>query len=294
MKTLLATAYWADGASKMAQLARELNKQQDAERFNAMYCRVREAFQSKWLLEDGRLSIETQTAYLLALAFNLLPEDAREKAAAHLVENIEHLNWHLSTGFIGISHLNPILTARGFSDVAYRLLCNQEYPSWLYPVLHGATTIWERWNGWTEEEGFFDPQMNSFNHYSLGSVCEWLYRHVAGIELDPNVAGFKQFVIKPYLGGGLKYAEASYNSIQGTIKSRWVRKEELFQLEIIIPANTKAQVFLPCEAESIALDSGESIEQCHHLQWSHHEEEYTVIAADSGTYHFSGQLKLQI
>lgn len=290
MKTLLATAYWADGASKMAQLARELNKQQDAERFDAMYYRIREAFQRKWLLEDGRLSVETQTAYLLALAFDLLPEDVREKAAANLVENIEHLNWHLSTGFIGISHLNPILTSMGYSDVAYRLLCNQEYPSWLYPVLHGATTIWERWNGWTEEEGFFDPQMNSFNHYSLGSVCEWLYRHVAGIELDSNVAGFKQFVIKPYLGGGLKHVEASYNSIQGTIKSRWVREGERFQLEIIIPANTQAQVFLPCKAENIALDSGESVEQCPHLQYSHCEEQYTVITADSGAYHFTGQL----
>ena len=119
-----------------------------------------------------------------------------------LVENIKQLDWHLSTGFIGISHLNPVLTLTGHADVAYRLLANEDYPSWLYPVLHGATTIWERWNGWTEEDGFFDPQMNSFNHYSLGSVSEWLYRHVAGIELDPEVAGFKQFVIKPYLGGG--------------------------------------------------------------------------------------------
>ncbi|QEG35756.1 alpha-L-rhamnosidase [Bythopirellula goksoeyrii] len=289
MKTLLATSFWADGAAKMAQLARMLGRTEEVERFEAMHEIVRKAFQDKWLEDDGRLAVDTQTAYLLALEFNLIPENLLERAAAHLVENIDQLDCHLSTGFIGIRFLNPVLTNLGYSDVAYRLLCNEDYPSWLYPVLHGATTIWERWNGWTEEDGFFDPQMNSFNHYSLGSVGEWLYRHVAGIELDPDGVGFQQILIKPHLGGNLQYAKASYNSIHGTIHSHWERQGAKLELCVTIPANTKAHVFLPCEANTITLENGASIDACPHLRYSHREGEFTVIVADSGTYHITGQ-----
>ena len=157
-----------------------------------MFEKIRAAFQKEWLQADGKLAVETQTAYLLALAFNLLPENVRDRAAESPCREHQALDWHLSTGFIGISHLNPMLTLAGHADVAYRLLLRDDYPSWLYPVKHGATTIWERWNGWTEAEGFFAPQMNSFNHYSLGSVGEWLFRHVVGIELDPDAARFPE------------------------------------------------------------------------------------------------------
>ncbi|HEX2862525.1 MAG TPA: family 78 glycoside hydrolase catalytic domain, partial [Lacunisphaera sp.] len=151
MKNLLATAYWADDCAKLAGIARELDQPADAERFAALFEKVRDAFQKEWLRPDGRLAVETQTAYLLALAFDLLPAEVRGRAAEHLVANIRDLGWHLSTGFIGISHLNPQLTLTGHADVAYRLLLQDTYPSWLYPVQHGATTIWERWNGWTKE-----------------------------------------------------------------------------------------------------------------------------------------------
>ncbi|HMP81383.1 MAG TPA: family 78 glycoside hydrolase catalytic domain [Verrucomicrobiota bacterium] len=199
MKNLLATAYWADDCTKLARIARELGHDADAARFQQMFEHVRAAFQKEWVEPNGRITTDTQTGYLLALAFDLLPEQLRAAAVHHLVANIQALNWHLSTGFIGISHLNPQLTLANRPDVAYRLLLQETYPSWLYPVKHGATTIWERWNGWTHEEGFFNPHMNSFNHYSLGSVGEWLFRHVAGIELDPDVPGFQKFILKPYV-----------------------------------------------------------------------------------------------
>ncbi len=290
MKTLLATAYWADDAAKMATMASSLGKLDEAERFNAMHHNVREAFQKKWLLEKERLAVNTQTAYLLALAFNLLPENVREKAADRLVDNIRQLDWHLSTGFIGISHLNPVLTLSGHSDVAYRLLLNEDYPSWLYPVLHGATTIWERWNGWTKEEGFFDPQMNSFNHYSLGSVGEWLYRHVAGVELDPDVVGFRRFVIKPYLGSGLSYARASYKSIHGLIKSHWERKADAIHLRVTIPANTMAKVFVPCDPGCNPLESGKPLEDSPLFRFVERSEHYVVVLVESGSYWFTGQV----
>jgi alpha-L-rhamnosidase len=286
MKTLLATAFWADDAAKMARMARQLGKSEDAEHFNTMHEHVRDAFQKEWLLEDGRLAVDTQTAYLLALAFNLLPEEVRGRAADHLVENIKKLDWHLSTGFIGIRYLNPILTLTGHADVAYRLLLNEDYPSWLYPVIHGATTIWERWNGWTKEDGFFNPLMNSFNHYSLGSVGEWLYRCVAGIELDPEFNGFKQFRIKPYPGGGLTYAEAYYQSIHGMIRSRWQRDGTTLIFNVSIPANTTACVYVPSDEGTLIEESNISVEQVPQIASLGREGQFAVLKAPAGHYVF--------
>ena len=286
MKTLLATAYWADDAAKLARIALELGRKEDAKRYLAMFERVREAFQKEWLLEDGKLAVETQTAYLLALAFNLLPEEVRERAAEHLVENIKELDWHLSTGFIGISHLNPILTLAGRADVAYRLLLNEDYPSWLYPVVHGATTIWERWNGWTHEGGFFEPTMNSFNHYSLGSVGEWLYRHVAGIELDAEAPGFQRFVLRPYLGAGLDHARASYRTQFGKIESQWRLDGAGVEWEVRIPANSSAQVWIPAAGGAEVTEGGRALEEAEGLSEVRREGDGAVCRAGAGAYRF--------
>jgi alpha-L-rhamnosidase len=287
MKTLLATAYWADDAAKLARMARAIGREDEARRMEAMFERVRAAFQKEWLLEDGRLAVETQTAYLLALAFDLLSAEARERATEHLVDNIKALDWHLSTGFIGISHLNPILTQVGRVDVAWRLLLNEDYPSWLYPVLHGATTIWERWNGWTEEDGFFNPQMNSFNHYSLGSVGEWLYRSVAGIELDGEVEGFRRFVIRPHPGGGLTHAGASYRSMAGSIESRWRRVGKRLELEVGIPANARALVFVPSDPGTAVLEGGVASDRAEGVEPAGREGGFYVFKVQSGKYLFS-------
>jgi alpha-L-rhamnosidase len=287
MKTLLATAYWADDAAKLSRMAQEIGHAKDAERFQAVFERVRAAFQREFLLDDGRLAVETQTAYLLALAFDLLPAEVRPPAAEHLVENIKSLGWHLSTGFIGISHLNPTLSAVGRSDVAWRLLLNEDYPSWLYPVRHGATTIWERWNGWTEEDGFFNPQMNSFNHYSLGSVGEWLYRCVAGIELDPEVNAFRRFLIRPYPGGQLQYARATYRSIYGIIESHWQRQGDAFALSITVPANTCARVYVPRDKGTPVLESGKPAEKVPGIERLGVERTFAVYGVASGQYEFT-------
>ncbi len=282
MKTLLATAYWADDAAKMARMARELGKVGEARRFAAMFERVRAAFQEEWLRDDGRLVVETQTAYLLALAFGLFPERVRPRAAERLVGSIRALDWHLSTGFIGISHLNPTLTQTGHTGVAYRLLLQDTFPSWLYPVKHGATTIWERWNGWTDEDGFFDPHMNSFNHYSLGSVGEWLFRHVAGIELDPEVPGFREFLLRPFTGTGLDWVRASYATMHGEISSEWRRRGRSFDWRIRVPANTRATVWIP-STEDTALDTDG-------LEVLRREQDSAVCAAAAGEYRLASEV----
>jgi alpha-L-rhamnosidase len=160
--------------------------------------------------------------------------------------------------------------------VAYRLLLRDDYPSWLYPVRHGATTIWERWNGWTQADGFFNPQMNSFNHYSLGSVGEWLFRHVAGIELDPEVPGFRRFVLRPFLGGGLAFARATYRTLHGEILSHWQRDGEQLTWTIRVPANTTARVFIPSEAGTPIATDG--------LTLTGREGRWAIGEAAAGTY----------
>ncbi|HOQ04635.1 MAG TPA: glycoside hydrolase family 78 protein [Anaerohalosphaeraceae bacterium] len=286
MKTLLATAYWADDAAKLARMARAIKREQEARRWQAMFERIRRAFQKEFLLPDGRLTVPTQTAYLLALAFNLLPQEVRQTAFGHLMEELRSRSWHLSTGFIGVRFLNPVLTEMGRADAAWKLLLNEDYPSWLYPVLHGATTIWERWNGWTKEDGFFNPQMNSFNHYSLGSVGEWLYRFAAGIELDPEENGFKRFVLKPYPSSRLDWAGAEYRCLYGWIRSRWQREGGLFRYDITIPANTAARVFIPSEPGTPIHESGVPIEQVPGITALGREGGWAVYEIPSGTYRF--------
>lgn len=287
MKTLLATACWADNAAKMATMAAALGRKAEAQRFRTLFQRVRRAFQKEYLRRDGRLTVGTQTAYLLALAVDLLPAAARRRAAAHLVADIRRLGGHLSTGFIGIRHLNPELTLAGRADVAYRLLVQRDYPSWLYPVRHGATTIWERWNGWTEEDGFFDPTMNSFNHYSLGSVGEWLFRHVAGIELDPRVPGFQRFVLQPYPGAELSFARAEYETMHGRIASEWRRRGRTLRWTIRIPANTSATVFIPSERGTAVAESGRPLARAAGLRIRGREGRRLVCEAAAGTYVFT-------
>ncbi|HSV26943.1 MAG TPA: glycoside hydrolase family 78 protein [Sedimentisphaerales bacterium] len=291
MKELLATAFWVLDARYMAEMAAACQRPGDVARYRDLFENVKRKFQEKYVLADGRMAVETQTAYLLALAFELLPQDLRAKAAAHLVENLRTNGWHLSTGFIGVRLLNPVLTQMGYADVAYRLLNNKTYPSWLYPVMHGATTIWERWDGWTAEKGFQTPKMNSFNHYSLGSVGQWLFSDVAGISFEPASAGFERIVIRPYPGGGLTYARASYESVRGTIISDWKLNGENLTLKVLIPANTTALVYVPAEDVMKVREGGRTAAKAEGLTFLRGEKGFAVFIAGSGAYSFKSQVK---
>jgi alpha-L-rhamnosidase len=182
-----------------------------------------------------------------------LPENLRPAALQYLVEDIKggsscdwpypQRNWSISTGFFGGKHINLALTEGGRTDVAYRLLTREEYPSWLFPVKNGATTIWERWNGWTPKDGFQNPQMNSFNHYSLGAVGEWMYSTITGIDAD--AAGFKKIRISPIPGGGLTYAAGQLETPYGPTACRWQIDGERFSMSVTVPPNTTATIRIP-------------------------------------------------
>ena len=205
----------------------------------------------------------TQTAYVLALHFNLLPDEIRSIAVDELVADIERRGIHLSTGFVGSPYLNYVLSENGRLDAAYNLLNQQEWPSWLYAVTQGATTIWERWDGWTQENGFQTPEMNSFNHYSYGAIGSWMYNTIAGISSDPLQPGYKHIILRPQPGGDLNYARATLNTMYGEIVSDWQREGETFTYRITLPPNTTATVNLPFEGETLL--NGETIQGQSHM-----------------------------
>jgi alpha-L-rhamnosidase len=256
-KEVLATAFFAHSADLVARSARVLGKTADAAKYAALFDSIKKAFGTAYVGADGTIRGDTQTAYALALRFGLLPEAARAGAAKHLADDVARRGV-LTTGFIGVAHLLPALTLAGRTDLAYKLLQNDKYPSWLYSVKKGATTIWERWDGIRENGDFQTPSMNSFNHYSFGSVGEWMYGVVAGLDLDEQAPGYKHILIAPRPGGTLTSASAKLETIHGPVATAWTLSGKTFTLTVSIPANTTASVTLPYTKN--VLESGAPIQ----------------------------------
>lgn len=246
LKPLIGTAYFAYVSELMDKICTILNKPNP---YKALTEQVKKAFVDNFVDENGKMPNDTQTSYLLALKFNLVSEDLVPKVVKNLVEAIQARNYHLSTGFVGVSYLLPVLSDHGYSDIAYRLLLNKTYPSWGYSIVNGATTIWERWNSYTIEDGFGDAGMNSFNHYSYGSVAEWMYCYAGGIK----VTGEATFEIKPEIST-LEFVKASYQSVYGLVETFWSKD----QLIVKTPANTIATVILP-DGSRVTMHGGEKI-----------------------------------
>ena len=281
---LISTAYYAYITSLMAEMADELGKREDAATYRKLFDAICGYFQETYIEPDGRIESDLQTVYCMALSFNLLTEVQRKQAAAHLVERVEARDYHLSVGFLGMPLLLPTLTDIGRSDLAYRLIQNTTYPSWGYSIEQGATTIWERWNSYSHEDGFGDVNMNSFNHYSLGSCGEWMFRSLLGIETD--VAGFQELVMKPEIGDGITWVKGHYDSIHGRISSAWKREGECFLWEIQIPVNTTATVYIPTGDIRSIRESGRPVDQAEGVEFLRVEADRSVFKVGSGRYAF--------
>ncbi|MFT4664719.1 MAG: alpha-L-rhamnosidase [Polaribacter sp.] len=283
----LATAFFAYSTQLTMQTAKVLKNEEDVAYYSQLLSKVKKAFQEEFLTPSGRLSPHSQTAYTIALAFDLLPEAQKSKAVAYLVKDITDRKFHLSTGFLGTPHLCHVLSSNGHADVAFKLLFQKKYPSWLYPITKGATTIWERWDGIKPDGSFQNTRMNSFNHYAYGAIGDWMYRVIAGIEVDSKQPGYKHILIQPQPTKELSYAKATYQSLHGLIVSDWSYKEGRFYLDVILPPNTSASITLPKATLNEVLEGDTRIKSANGILESVQEGEDVIIELGSGSYQFS-------
>ncbi len=242
---LIANAYYAYSTGILAKAAGVLGLDEDEATYTALHREIVAAFRSEYITSTGRLAVPTQTAHVLTLWFDLAAPDHQERIVHDLVGLIEAQKGHLTTGFVGTPYLLHALSAFGATTTAYQLLLQTTYPSWLYPITQGATTIWEHWDGLKPDGSFWNPDMNSFNHYAYGAVGDWLYQVVAGIRVTEDSPGFKAFVVQPTPGPGLDWVTMRYQSLYGSIGVTWRLEEQHFHLEVDVPANTEATVIFP-------------------------------------------------
>jgi alpha-L-rhamnosidase len=284
-KDFLQTAYFARSTELLAKTAAVLGKREDAAEYAALEQKIRTAFAKEFVTPNGRLSSDTQTAYALALEFDLLPEAMRAGAAARLAEDVRKFK-HLTTGFLGTPVLCKALSDYGYLDEAYMLLNRKEYPSWLYPVTQGATTIWERWDGQKPDGTFQDVGMNSFNHYAYGAIGDWMYRVVAGIDLDAQEPGYKHILIQPHPGGGLTHASASVLSMYGRVASGWEIANGKMTVSIEVPPNTMASVRLPNARLEDVSEGGKPLEGRTDISRTRQTQGAVLLEVGSGKYVF--------
>ena len=283
-KDVIFTAYFALSTRLTAEAAQILGKTEDAAQLKDLYEKIKAAFNKAYVSADGRIKGDTQASYVLALAVDLVDGEKAKEAARYLIEDIEKHNNHLSTGFIGTKDLMLVLSKIGREDVAYRLLFNETFPSWGFSIKHGATSIWERWDGWTPEKGFQDPGMNSFAHYSFGAVYQWMVENIGGIKSDGPA--YKHIVIEPQPGGHLTRAQTSYQSIRGAISTSWIKEGDKLSLDVSIPANTTATVILPASGPGAITEGGRALDQAEGVKVESTTAGRTALKVGSGHYSF--------
>jgi alpha-L-rhamnosidase len=285
-KDLLATAYLARSADLVARAARIIGREADARRYAALFEEVRAAFTREFVSPAGRVGENTQTAYAIALAFDLVQGEAAKEAARRLADDVRR-HGHLTTGFLGTPHLTHVLSRFGYRDVAFGLLMGDKYPSWLYPVTRGATTMWERWDGIRPDGSFQDAGMNSFNHYAFGAIGDWMYQVLGGIDLDPAAPGYKRARIAPRPGGGVTSARAEIVTLYGPLSASWSIDEGGFHLDVVVPPNTSAEVTLAGARADTAREGGRALAGTPGIRQVRQQDGDVVVEVGSGRYVFT-------
>ncbi|MBI9095162.1 MAG: family 78 glycoside hydrolase catalytic domain [Sphaerochaeta sp.] len=270
---LTCTAYYAYSTNLFVKISRVLGKEEVAKQYETLYNQIVQTFQQTFFAPDGTMTAQTQTAHILALHFNLAPKQFVENTVENLKKLLAEHDGHLVTGFVGTPYFCHALSSNGCLDEAYELLLKDDFPSWLYQVRKGATTVWEHWDGIKPDGSMWSPNMNSFNHYAYGAIGEWLYRVVAGLEIDEKAPGYKHAIIAPRIGGNLTWVQAGYQSIYGEVGVSWEREDKtnIIALEVKVPANTTA---------SIRLLDGASLIYGDTLSFVEHD---TILEAEAGS-----------
>jgi len=286
-RDFIATAFYAYSTGLLIEAAEVINNVADAKKYSELYKKIIENFREEFVTPNGRLAVPTQTAHVLALMFDLVEEKDRKRVAKTLAGYLEDKEFHLTTGFVGTPYLCDVLSKNGYADIAYKLLLQKDYPSWLYQVTKGATTIWEHWDGIKEDGSFWSMGMNSFNHYAYGAVGDWMYRVMAGIDLDNKKPGYKHILIQPLPGDEITFADAKLESPYGEIKSAWIKKDNNMEVSITIPSNTTATVILPNAKLIDVVEGSKKITEIEGVSKSEQMENGTRFELGSGDYRFT-------
>ncbi|MBN2507811.1 MAG: family 78 glycoside hydrolase catalytic domain [Verrucomicrobia bacterium] len=284
-KDVFATAFHAHTTDLVSRMAAVLDQPDDAARYADRFRRIQTAFQRAFVQPDGRIQGDTQAGYALALHFDLLPDALRPAALDHLHAALNRYHGHLSSGIQTTHRLLLELAREGRVDTAWQILTNRTFPSWYFTLDQGATTIWERWDGYVPARGFQDRAMNSFNHWALGAVGEWIMREIAGLHPDPAQPGFRHFLIRPRPGGGVAWMKASHQSIRGRIAWNWTRDSH-FDLALNVPANTTATVWLPANAPAAVREGRTPLLQARGVQLVETRPAAVVVRVGAGSYRF--------
>lgn len=296
------SVYYAISAKMMAEMAAATGREQESGIYRRQYEATKAAFHSKYLSDEGIVHVKTQTAQALALFADLIPEEKREATGRHLAKMLADNGNHMATGFLGTRPLLPVLSASGQHDLATFLVQSREFPSWGYEISNGATTIWERWDSYTKEDAFgrHNAAMNSFSHYAFGAVCEWMFATLAGIQSDGP--GFKKIVIRPgppspgsnAMHEPIHWVRASYDSIRGTIRSDWKVENGVFYLDVTIPANTTASVYIPTSQPESISESGMSLVGNPDVNIVRAAPGAVILSIRSGSYRFAAQSSIAL
>jgi alpha-L-rhamnosidase len=288
---VLGTAYFARSAALVGKMAAAVGRTEDAKKCSELAEGIRAAFRKAFVSEDGKVAGDSQGAYALALDFDLLDGPSRKAAFDRLAKNVEEVyGGHLSTGFASTLPALVELSKGGRHDLAAKLVLDKTFPSWGYEIENGATTLWERWDGFVKDRGFQDPGMNSFDHYAFGAVGEWMMRMLAGIELDPAHPGWSRFTIHPRPCAGVSSLHAERASIRGRIVSGWTLSDGAFELEVAIPANTSATVVLPARDASKLEEGGHPIvDSAPHVKVLSVKDGEATLDVAAGRYKFRSQ-----
>ncbi|WPV02020.1 family 78 glycoside hydrolase catalytic domain [Mucilaginibacter sp. cycad4] len=291
-KYLIAQCFYAHSTQLLINTAKVLGKTKDVTDYQKLLVHIKDAFMREYVTGNGRLVSGTQTAYVLALNFDMLPIHLRKQAADRLVKNIRSYGNHITTGFLGTPYICQVLSRFGKTNVAYDLLLQESFPSWLYPVKMGATTIWERWNG-IRPDGTFEPaSMNSFNHYAYGAIGDWMYSQMVGLDIDENGPGYKKIKIQPHIGGNLTYATATHITPYGKLSSGWKVENGKLIIDSEIPANTTATIYIPANRADAVTEAGKSITKSKDIRVGKLRNGYLELQVGSGRYIFCGEWPL--
>ncbi|ANS69697.1 rhamnosidase [Streptomyces lincolnensis] len=282
---ILGTAYYAENARMMAEVAKALGDDTAASDYGKLSADIRTAFTKAYVAADGTVTGNSQTGYAMALGMDLVTEPALvEKAGEKFVAKLALTDHHLRTGFIGTPLLLPALSRIGRDDLAYKTLLHKDYPSWGYEVANGATTMWERWNSIMPNGDFGPGDMNSFNHYAYGAVGDWMFQNLGGLSaIEP---GYKRSRIAPVPGGNLTEGSGSLKTVYGLLSSKWSSRDGAFDLKVTVPVNTVAEVHVPAKTRWAVTENGRRADTAKGVRFLRMEDGAAVFEVGSGAYSF--------